>query len=217
MTEPDDIGPCKRCATAFTCPVSCLLTIARPGRPAHPYAHRGALSGQHVWRCGRIAAFDRSRTFISSQLSGDDFCLRLLMITWIHLAYPLQRCGRCDRIAPLAWGHARRRCFGDGKLHRVREAVDCWLDRPCIHAAAPRGTPLPPPSQANFPEPPSSAHMQDIPDIMTGCRQRRILAAIMTSSHGLHGTARVCHRRWLSRGQPALLGTHMLSHALGLK
>jgi hypothetical protein len=47
------------------------------------------------------------------------------------------------------------------------------------------------------------AHTQDIPDVMTGCRQRRFLAEIVTGSHGSHGTARVCHRRRLSRRQPA--------------
>ena len=47
------------------------------------------------------------------------------------------------------------------------------------------------------------AHTQDIPDVMTGCRQRRFLAEIVTGSHGSHGTARVCHRRRASRRQPA--------------
>ena len=49
----------------------------------------------------------------------------------------------------------------------------------------------------------SSAHTQDIPDIMTGCRQRRFLAEIVTGSQGSHGTTRVCHRWRLSRRQPA--------------
>jgi hypothetical protein len=47
------------------------------------------------------------------------------------------------------------------------------------------------------------AHTQDIPDIMTGCRQRRFLAEIVTGSHGSHATARVCHRRRPSRRHPA--------------
>ena len=91
----------------------------------------------------------------------------------------------------------------DRNLHRVRTSVACRVDRPCIHAAATRGSTLPPWSPASFPEPPSSAHTQDIPDIMTGCRQRRFLAEIVTGSHGSHATARICHRRRPSRRHPA--------------
>ena len=91
----------------------------------------------------------------------------------------------------------------DRNLHRVCTSVACRVDRPCIHAAATRGSTLPPWSPASFPEPPSSAHTQDIPDIMTGCRQRRFLAEIVTGSHGSHATARVCHRRRPSRRHPA--------------
>ena len=91
----------------------------------------------------------------------------------------------------------------DRNLHRVCTSVACRVDRPCIHVAATRGSTLPPRSPASFPEPRSSAHTQDIPDIMTGCRQRRFLAEIVTGSQGSHGTTRVCHRRRLSRRQPA--------------
>ena len=91
----------------------------------------------------------------------------------------------------------------DRNLHRVCTSVACRVDRPCIHAAATRGSTLPPWSPASFPEPPSSAHTQDIPDIMTGCRQRRFLAEIVTGSHGSHATARICHRRRPSRRHPA--------------
>ena len=91
----------------------------------------------------------------------------------------------------------------DRNLHRVCTSVACRVDRPCIHAAATRGSTSPPWSPAGFPEPPSSAHTQDIPDIMTGCRQRRFLAEIVTGSHGSHATARICHRRRPSRRHPA--------------
>ena len=91
----------------------------------------------------------------------------------------------------------------DRNLHRVCTSVACRVDRPCIHAAATRGSSLPPWSPASFPEPPSAAHTQDIPDIMTCCRLRRFLAGIVTGSHGSHATARVCHRRRLSRRHPA--------------
>ena len=91
----------------------------------------------------------------------------------------------------------------DRNLHRVRTSVACRVERPCIHVAATRGSRLPPRSPAGFPEPPSSAHTQDIPDIMTGCRQRQFLAEIVTGSHGSHATARVCHRRRPSRRHPA--------------
>ena len=91
----------------------------------------------------------------------------------------------------------------DRNLHRVRTSVACRVERPCIHVAATRGSRLPPRSPAGFPEPPSSVHTQDIPDIMTGCRQRQFLAEIVTGSHGSHATARVCHRRRPSRRHPA--------------
>ena len=91
----------------------------------------------------------------------------------------------------------------DRNLHRVRTSVACRVERPCIHVAATRGSRLPPRSPAGFPEPPSSARTQDIPDVMTGCRQRRFLAEIVTGSHGSHATARVCHRRRLPRRHPA--------------
>jgi len=48
-----------------------------------------------------------------------------------------------------------------------------------------------------------SPQAQDIPDIMTGCRQRRFLAEIVTGLHGSHATARVCHRWRPSRRHPA--------------
>ena len=91
----------------------------------------------------------------------------------------------------------------DRKLHPVCASVACWVDRPCIHVAATRGSTLPPRSPAGVPEPPSSAHTQDIPYVMTGCRQRRFLAEIVTGSHRSHATTRVCHRRRLPRRHPA--------------
>ena len=91
----------------------------------------------------------------------------------------------------------------DRNLHRVRTSVACRVERPCIHVAATRGSRLPPRSPAGFPEPPSSAHTHDVPDIMTGCRQRQFLAEIVTGSHGSHATARACHRRRPSRRHPA--------------
>ena len=50
-------------------------------------------------------------------------------------------------------------------------------------------------------------------NIMTGCRQRRFWSEIVTESHRSHGPARICHRRRLSRRQPAAAryahGVHM--------
>ena len=102
----------------------------------------------------------------------------------------------------------------DRNLHRVCTSAACRVDRPCIHVAATRGSTLPPRSPASFPEPRSSAHTQNIPYIMTGCRRRRFLAEIVTGSHGSHATARVCHRRRLSRSHPAAA---RYAHGVGIE
>ena len=55
---------------------------------------------------------------------------------------------------------------------------------------------------ANFPEPRSAyaGHTRYHDRLQA---ERRFLAEIVTESHVSHGTARVCHRRRLSRRQPA--------------
>ena len=53
------------------------------------------------------------------------------------------------------------------------------------------------------PSPQLSTYADHTGNIMTGCKQRRFWAEIVTGSHRLHGPARVCHWRRLSRRQPA--------------
>jgi len=53
------------------------------------------------------------------------------------------------------------------------------------------------------PSPQLSTYADHTGNIMTGCKQRRFWAEIVTGSHRLRGPARVCHWRRLSRRQPA--------------